>query len=343
MQGDSNSEFSRTLNDILQKNFKLGSSSTNAISNDRRRSSSVDETSMAEKGTTEKTEKDKYNTKERRNSRYYMRNGDKEAIQTHVNSVKRAMNSLMEYSGLYDHKPKHGSRKHSLAALNIPKNITDGGAQSTPPPIINIMSPDETQLKFVDGEAIVSCLSPFPDNRRSSMEEHFFASVSLPAPKQFADAASRRSSGVNETIKEEVGNGYLHEHIEPEYNYSISYLGNSEESHCESSVPYEVYERNLLRSMNQQYQATNTEYKSLKTATTTTTSPYQLSTTETTPSTIIGGAAHTLAVPVMQMSDIDMMERTPLNFNPDNIYTSENMTIIETDVVVSWWAFILSL
>lgn len=319
-QGESNEEVSRTLNDISEKNSNFGN---NSGSSGRSRSYSIDETSIIEKGCSEKTEKDKLNTKERRNSRYYVRSGDKEAIQSRVNSVKRAINVLMEHSGLYDHKPKHGSRKHSLTALNISKNLSDiCGQQSTPPPpSINIVSPTSTQEKFPEADGIVTCLSPFPDdNRRSSMEDYFFNSVSLPVPKQFADAASRRSSGVTETIKEVEGNGHSHENYELEYNYSIDYLNNSAENHCESAVPYEVYERNLLRASNQAAETRNEGAVS------------RLKASETNLNEVF---INTLQVPMLQMSDIDMMERIPLNINPENVYTGDNMTIIETDNIVS--------
>lgn len=42
----------------------------------------------------------------------------------------------------------------------------------------------------------------------------------------------------------------------------------------------------------------------------------------------------TLQVPTISMSDVDMMERNPIS-TAENVYTSENMTIIDTDHVVS--------
>lgn len=46
----------------------------------------------------------------------------------------------------------------------------------------------------------LTCISPLPDTRRDSVDENFFNSINLPAPRQFAD--SRRSSGVPEVIQE---------------------------------------------------------------------------------------------------------------------------------------------
>lgn len=224
-----------------------------------------------------KTEKDKYNTKERRNSRYFVRSGDKEAIQTRANSLKRALNCVVEASGIYDHKPRHGSRKHSLATLNIPENVGDScHTSTTPPPIVNIISPSSSQTNLAVPDTDVSCLSPFPDQRRSSMDEYFFSSLNLPVPKQFADGASRRSSGVPEAIKED-------DYDDEEYEDRIS------------SQP-------MFSSI----------------------------------------GIHTLQVPTISLCELELMERSPISvMNADNIYTSENMTIIDTDPAVSVASLIL--
>lgn len=343
-------ELTRTLNDITQQSITFGngiakistspsstSTTTTVMASNittTTPSSERRESIISLKSGNAKTEKDKYNSKERRNSRYYVRNADKEAIQLRANSLKRAINTVMEYSGLYDHKPKHGSRKHSLAALNIPTNINQSPclneSQTTPPPSI-IIEPNNTQAHATittttstDGTVITN-LSPLPDQRRSSMDEYFFNSVSLPVPKQFADAASRRSSNAPEAIKEEEGNGQLissdNNKIETEYNYDVGYLCGTNEIDCESAVPIEVYERNLLRAANIQQSTTIVEkdsskgddlYVSMK-------------------ATII--AVNTLQIPTIQMSEVDMMERT-LTVTNENVYTSDNMTIIDTDHVV---------
>lgn len=322
-----NEELTRTLNDISQQNQNFGgnvikittanitSSPTIPMTNERR-------DSISKKGSNKKTEKDKYNTKERRNSRYYVRNGDKEAIQSRANSLKRAINTVMEHSGLYDHKPRHGSRKHSLAALNISTNQSFSNESQTTPPPPSIIEPTNMQS---DG-TIITNLSPLPDQRRSSMDEYFFSSLNLPVPKQFADAISRRSSGVPEPIKEEESYGHsisseIKLNVETEYNYDVAYLCSSYEDDCESAVPIEVYERNLLRATNMQQQIhiekeptkVDQTYITMKTATSTT---------------------NTLQVPTISMSEIDMMERS-LTAAPENVYTNENMTIIDTDQAVS--------
>lgn len=333
MLGPANGEVSRTLNDMTQLNNSFGEIVKVAAANiepaetpppivtERRISFSF-------KGSNVKTEKDKYNTKERRNSRYYVRNADKEAIQTRANSLKLAINTVMEHSGLYDHKPKHGSRKHSLAALNIPANLssTNEQSQTTPPPSIiepHTSSSNTYPNNLSADETIVSNLSPLPDQRRGSMDDYFFNSVNLPVPKQFADAASRRSSGVPEPIKEEEGNGHSITsdkkcNIDTDYNYDVGYLCPSDGSNCESAVPYEVYERNLLRAATMQQSANHIEKDN------------HIKSDESS-STI---KQNMLQVPTISMSDVDMMERHP-SISAENIYTSENMTIIDTDHVVS--------
>lgn len=347
-QTQSNVELARTLNDMTQQNNSFGEILKTApangnitpppiVTHERRISFSF----KGSNAKTEKTEKDKYSSKERRNSRYYVRNGDKEAIQTRANSLKLAINTLMEHSGLYDHKPRHGSRKHSLAALNIPANISSTNETLTnpappPPPSIIEPSPSSYQTHLnADETTIVSNLSPLPDQRRSSMDEYFFSPVSLPVPKQFADAASRRSSGVPEPIQEEEGNGHSIEsdtkiNIETEYNYDVGYLCNSDDTNCESAVPYEVYERNLLRATTIQQHNTNAIEKDTST----------IAIKESTVNSIKQSQSIiTLQVPTIAMNDVDMMERNPITadttISAENVYTSENMTIIDTDHVVS--------
>lgn len=252
---------------------------------------------------------------------------------------------ILEFSkfyplGLYDHKPRHGSRKHSLAALNIPANLlsspTEQLAQKIPPPpsTPSIIEPSTSSTYHLStDETIVSNLSPLPDQRRGSMDEYFFNSLNLPVPKQFADA-SRRSSGAPEPIQEEEGNGHsalqspTTATIETEYNYDVGYLCPSDDANCESAVPYEVYERNLLRAANMQHNHSNVESFSSTKAQCSESS--LISNQQTT-----AAAVHMLQVPTISMSDVDMMERNLTN--SDNIYTSDNMTIIDTDQVVSFF------
>lgn len=340
--GQSSEELTRTLNDISQQNTSLGNlpkakaiiaaaAATTITSNalaphDRKFSFGERKFSFGERRSSfnfrlsGKTEKDKYNSKERRNSRYFVRSGDKEAIQCRANSLKRAINTVMEHSGLYDQKTRRGSRKYSITALNIPENIsTKSDVQLTPPLIIEpTASFGKTAMA---DDTIITNLSPLPEQRRTSMDEFFFNGMNLPVPKQFADSSSRRSSGVTEPIKEEEANGHFQMEnmkiIGNEHNYDVGYLCSPNGSNCESAVPYEVYERNLLRASIQHQQNSPTLIErevSMKSDDGSKLSP------------------HTLQVPMITMSDVDMMERNLLC--SDNVYTSENLTIIDTDNAV---------
>ncbi|EDW55274.1 GM10981 [Drosophila sechellia] len=144
----------------------------------------------------EKTEKDQINSKERRNSRS-LRSSEKEALQCRANSVKRAIYNVVEHSE--PGRPKRYQRKLSITpfeALKLPTNASGESTPCTSPlpiiPPINIISPTMETSRL-------TCISPLPDTRRDSVDENFFNSINLPAPRQFAD--SRRSSGV-EVIQE---------------------------------------------------------------------------------------------------------------------------------------------
>ncbi|XP_017144905.1 diacylglycerol kinase eta isoform X1 [Drosophila miranda] len=140
----------------------------------------------------EKTEKDQINSKERRNSRS-LRSSEKEALQCRANSVKRAIYNVVEHSE--PGRPKRYQRKLSITPFESLKLPTNTSGDSTPcgsplpiiPPI-NIISPTMETSRL-------TCISPLPDTRRDSVDESFFNSINLPAPRQFAD--SRRSSGVD--------------------------------------------------------------------------------------------------------------------------------------------------
>ncbi|XP_064545646.1 diacylglycerol kinase eta isoform X2 [Drosophila montana] len=158
----------------------------------------------------EKTEKDHINTNERRNSRS-LRSSEKEALQSRANSVKRAIYNVVEHSE--PGRPKRYQRKLSITpfeALKIPVNNSGESTPCSSPlpiiPPINIISPTMETSRL-------TCISPLPDTRRDSVDETFFNSINLPAPRQFAD--SRRSSGVPEVIQEleEGANGEKVYHI----------------------------------------------------------------------------------------------------------------------------------
>lgn len=107
MMGAANGEVTRTLNDMTELNNSFGEIVKCAAAHIVHDTIETPPPAVSErrfsfsfKGSNVKTEKDKYNSKERRNSRYYVRNADKEAIQTRANNLKQAINTVMEHSGM---------------------------------------------------------------------------------------------------------------------------------------------------------------------------------------------------------------------------------------------------
>lgn len=161
----------------------------------------------------EKNEKNQINLRERRHSRS-LRGDMHEALQSRANSVKRAIYNVVEHSE--PGRPKRYQRRLSVSPFEALKITTSNSGNSSPctspqisniPPI-NIISPTMETARF-------TCISPLPDNRRESMEEYFLNAVNLPVPRQFAD--SRRSSGA---VPPEI----IHEDDESFYNPSTSSL-----------------------------------------------------------------------------------------------------------------------
>uniref|UniRef100_A0A1A9W1M5 Diacylglycerol kinase n=1 Tax=Glossina brevipalpis TaxID=37001 RepID=A0A1A9W1M5_9MUSC len=144
----------------------------------------------------EKDEKELLNLEERRNSRSLHCN-EREALQSRANSVKRAIYNVLEHSE--PGRPKRYQRRLSVTpfeALKIPTTASSDSTPCTSPlpniPPINIISPTMETSRL-------TCISPLPDARRESLDD-FFNTISLPVPRQFAD--SRRSSGIPEAIQE---------------------------------------------------------------------------------------------------------------------------------------------
>ncbi|XP_037923705.1 diacylglycerol kinase eta [Hermetia illucens] len=270
-----------------------------------------------------KTEKDELNTKERRNSRI-LRSKEREALQSRANSVKRAIYNIIEHSE--PGRPKRYQRKLSLTpfeALKIPISSTDTSPCSSPLPIppINIISPSVSTTRL-------TCISPLPDLRRDSTDETYLSTINLPVPKQFADGgASRRSSGVPESIQEIEENGAHLETAtgaltppkenEPTTSSATPTMIESKraidsadflavpiypfQQHGESLNefrPMEVYERDLLRQLAAK-KLTEMKYSE---------------------------------EPKESSSQVPKIV-TPKQDRKSNVYTSESMTIIDTDPV----------
>ncbi|XP_055374995.1 diacylglycerol kinase eta isoform X2 [Condylostylus longicornis] len=311
----------------------------------------------------EKNEKDKLNSKERRNSRA-LRSTEKEALHSRANSIKRAIYSVVEHGE--QGRPKRYQRKLSITPFEALK-INQASSHETSPctsphpiPPINIISPSVSTTRL-------TCISPYPEtDRRESVEDAFFTSLNIPVPSQFAD--SRRSSGVPETVKEIEENGkyllnednLIQSTEDGTRNRTIT-KNDSEDTTAPTDVtlssekqprflhvpiipniieppvdplgafrPIEVFERNL-------YMNYDSESQVLK---------YETTTTSTTVTSVDGDGdtelSTTLQVPkLLSPIPITNVNNTSScgggveinNLQSNNIYTSEAITIIDTDLI----------
>ncbi|XP_065354344.1 diacylglycerol kinase eta isoform X2 [Calliphora vicina] len=278
----------------------------------------------------QKNEKDQLNLKERRNSRS-LRGNEREALQSRANSVKRAMYNVVEHSE--PGRPKRYQRRLSVTpfeALKIPTTTSSDSTPCTSPlpiiPPINIISPTMETSRL-------TCISPLPDTRRESMDEQFFNSISLPVPRQFAD--SRRSSGVPEVIQEQEENAngeitYKIHRMSLSGGANIDDAGNRLSPGSEGATtpierkflkvpiitnehmvdplsdyrPIEVFERNyyMSRELNKQKESLDEEDRMMD----------------------AGQLIHTCQLQVPSNNNANPKD-------PNNVYTSENITIIDTD------------
>lgn len=195
-------------------------------------------------------------------------------------------------------------------------------------PPINIISPSVSSTRL-------TCISPLPDLRRDSMDENFLNTLNIPVPKQFADGSSRRSSGVPESIQEMEENGangdVLLTKIEIDYrdrDRKLEFLGNNShhQSHTCSSItieqrdndglmgfiPMEVYERNLFRTTKQNMMNNKLDDH-----------PEELTSKSNEKNSSCFHVPE-LIVPVL-------IDKPSI----DNVYTSDSMTIIDTDQQVN--------
>ncbi|XP_052868545.1 diacylglycerol kinase eta [Anopheles cruzii] len=144
--------------------------------------------------TIEKNEKDKLNSKERISR--LDRRSEKEAVLCRASSLKRAIHDVLELS---EKSMPYAPQKRLSVPMNTlratassSENSTSASPATLPPP--GTISPSVSTSRL-------TCISPLPDMRRDSMDEHFFSTLNLPVPKQFADGGSRRSSGVPESYR----------------------------------------------------------------------------------------------------------------------------------------------
>uniref|UniRef100_A0A182NZE9 Diacylglycerol kinase n=1 Tax=Anopheles epiroticus TaxID=199890 RepID=A0A182NZE9_9DIPT len=146
--------------------------------------------------TIEKNEKDKLNSKERISR--IDRRSEKEALLCRANSLKRAIHEVVEMSEKiipYAPQKRLSVPMNNLrATASSSDNSTNASPATLPPQSGGMISPSVSTSRL-------TCISPLPDMRRDSMDEHFFSTLNLPVPKQFADGGSRRSSGVPESYR----------------------------------------------------------------------------------------------------------------------------------------------
>lgn len=279
-----------------------------------------------------KSEKDKLNKKERRINRI-LRSSEKEALQYRANSIKRAIYNVVEHSE--PGRPKRYQRRFSVSPFEAIKvtamvSSTETSPCTSPLPVppINVISPSVSTTRL-------TCISPFPDMKRDSVDENFLTTISLPVPTQFADGSSRRSSGIPEVIQEIDENGI---------RTSLSIDGNKRDDsdvktpdskassstiterkidflsvpiitaeHCIDPLsdlrPIEVFERNLYGLLVEKSSKESTEKSEVK----------------------------------KEEKENKENEETPVasqntestGIKGDNVYTSENITIIDTDPPVN--------
>lgn len=124
-----------------------------------------------------------------------MKRTEREALQCRASSLKRAMNNCIDWQDKPNVKP---TRRFSLRVDQIKVQTS---SNETSPCSSPLLATNSTHLMpEVSSSINYSCISPLPDTRRDSVDENFLATLSLPAPKQFAD--SRRSSAVPDIVEE---------------------------------------------------------------------------------------------------------------------------------------------
>ncbi|KAG4078409.1 hypothetical protein HA402_013120 [Bradysia odoriphaga] len=277
------------------------------------------------KSSIDKTEKDELNTKERRSSRV-IPFSEKEALQCRANSLKRAVHNVIQHSEML----KPSDKRYSMQVDNLcvfTSSSSETSPWTSPVPPINIISPSVSTNHL-------TCISPL-DLRRDSMDEYFFNDLSLPVPRQFADGSSRRSS---EVIKEESVDGTesstvdtsnvfpfckdnkkselkATNNITVDYDSKVSlcrleyvkYSATEQREDGFGFIPFEVYERNMLRN-----QQTISEQA-----------------TATAPSSSKSTASNNmLQVPQVVLPSLEI-ERPPPKH--ENVYVSDSITLIDTD------------
>lgn len=318
----------------------------------------------------EKCEKDKLNTKERRSSRF-LQFSEKEALQCRANSLKRAMRSIADYS------QQIRDKRYSVQCDNVcvfTSSSSDTSPWSSPVPPINIISPSvsTTQLTClsplpdlrydsVDEYFFNSLNLPVPkqfaDSRRSSgvPDEERRNSVSSATSITTAIRVDGECSEIFQLCKHQDNRkspDYLEtnkstttttteDNSDDKLNICrMGYLAYSETEQRDDGfgfMPFEIYERNLLR--NQSTAPTNMSPSLNAIATTIHQSPPTIVTQYAQTNTVAnGGGGNVLQIPqtnigIERLHPLAYVKESTCGGNAvgDNIYESESITLIDTD------------
>lgn len=312
-----------------------------------------------------KVEKDHFNTKERISRS--MKRTEREALQCRANSLKRAMSNCIDwqdrpnikptrrFSLRVDHIPK-GKKTfkrlnfgryliHEMIAVQTQTSSADTSPCSSPVPIppINVMSPSSSTTRL-------TCISPLPDIRRDSVDEQFLNTLNLPAPKEFADPNSRRCSAAQPTLIEEneesTGSGKTIKTAMDSSSLKVTFLSDSVATTAPTSVTLEhdtkpiLFDFDLERAKAYSVADDNGSNGNLGIPNVATCSEGEyigftpievlernlLRQQQMNPS--IANSNNSLQVPSINI--MDGLERLPI----ENVYVSDNITIIDTDAIV---------
>lgn len=191
----------------------------------------------------------------------------------------------------------------------------------------------------------LTCISPLPDMRRDSVDEHFFSTLNLPAPKEFADPNSRRCSAANQILEENEessGSGKTVKTLSPNIPDSgslrITYLSDSMATTAPTSATLDPDPKPLFFDFNvdeaKAYSTSETSIESEQCADYYGFTPIEVlernllrqqQQQQHPNSSLLSFSVNSLQVPNLNVAD--GLERPP-----ENMYIGENITIIDTDV-----------
>lgn len=321
----------------------------------------------------EKYEKDKLNTKERRSSRL-LQFSEKEALQCRANSLKRAMNNIADYSKQLRDK-RYSMQCDNVCVFT--SSSSDTSPWSSPVPPINIISPSVSttqltclsplpDLRFdsVDEYFFNSLNLPVPkqfaDSRRSSgvPEEERRNSVSSATTTTSTTTAIKVDGDCSEIFRlckhqdskkspdnlktnKPTTTTTTGENLDDKQNKCrMGYLAYSETEQRDDGfgfMPFEIYERNLLRNQStapiNNSPSSNTIPTTIQKSTPATVAQYCQTNTVAN-----SGGGNVLQIPqtniaIERLNPLACAKETACGGGGgvDNIYESESITLIDTD------------